>query len=120
MIVAITGGRDHKTTPAERREFWRVFDGVGGRLLVHGDARGVDREMAGWARLRKVDVDPYPVKKALDGDWPGAGPRRNRRMLKDSRAELLIAFPGGTGTASAIEIAGELDVPVYRIGERHR
>jgi hypothetical protein len=117
MIVAITGGRDHKTTPAERQEFWRVFDGVGGRLLVHGDCRGVDREMAGWARLRKVDVDPYPVK-AVDGDWPGAGPRRTRRMLKDSKAEMLIAFPGDKGTAWSIKIAGELDVPVYEIGRR--
>ena len=37
-------------------------------------------------------VDPYPVDHAIDGPWPGAGPRRNARMLRDGKPDRGLAF----------------------------
>ena len=34
----------------------------------------------------------FPVDHSLDGPWPGAGPRRNMRMLKESAPDLVVAF----------------------------
>jgi hypothetical protein len=51
-------------------------------VLVHGGARGVDN-IAGYVakELLGLKVRAYPVDHKLDGPWPGAGPRRNLRML---------------------------------------
>lgn len=39
-----------------------------------------------------VEHESYPVRHKLDGGWPGAGPRRNLRMLQDSKPTLVLAF----------------------------
>jgi hypothetical protein len=40
------------------------------------------------------------------GDGRAAGPRRNQRMLEDFRPDLVVAFPGGRGTAYMVRRAG--------------
>jgi hypothetical protein len=54
----------------------------------------------------------FPVKHATDGPWPAAGPRRNRRMLVAFKPDVVLAFPGGAGTASCCAVARELGIPV--------
>jgi hypothetical protein len=124
--VAVTGSRRRTPTGTEMVEFYELWDGLEANRLIHGDCRGTDVAVAGWMRLKAaVDNRPdwtqqaYGVKHELDGSWPGAGPRRNRRMLLAERAGLVIvvAFPGGRGTQSCVDIAEELGIPVYRIEE---
>lgn len=53
-------------------------------------------------------------------DWEDlgrkAGPIRNQRMLDDGRPELVVAFPGGPGTAHMCRIAREAGVEVIEVG----
>ena len=71
-------------------------------LLIHGDARGADRLSGEWATDRGIEVFACPA------DWKrhgrGAGPIRNRQML-DHKPDLLVAFPGGRGTADMVAVA---------------
>ena len=71
--------------------------------LIHGGARGVDRIAGKWAREHGVlEWDFLP-------EWHRAGTHdgsvRNQRMIEEAHPELVIAFPGGLGTADMVERA---------------
>jgi hypothetical protein len=44
------------------------------------------------AVLKGHDFEEFAVNPALDGPWPGAGPRRNARMLRYGRPTHGLAF----------------------------
>ena len=97
MRLVVCGGRDFGD--------WRMMEAVlsnfGGAVeLAHGGARGADVMSGDYARRRGWPVTVY------EADWKahgrGAGPRRNQRMLDDFHPDLVIAFPGGKGTADMV------------------
>ena len=63
------------------------------------DASGADQLAGQWAKSRGISVKAYPA------DWKNlgriAGPIRNKKML-DEKPDLLVAFPGGKGTANMV------------------
>lgn len=82
-------------------------------VVIHGAARGADTLAAEWARDRGIPVLPFPA------DWDShpraAGPIRNAQMLREGKPDVVIAFPGGRGTANMIDQAERAGVPVLRI-----
>lgn len=123
MRVAITGGRDREPTKEEMSQFWlfwmelhaeAVSTGQGEPVLVHGDCRGTDRYVAEHVAGEGFKVEAFPVDHEIDGPWPAAGPRRNRRML-ESGTDALIQFLGGRGTADCVRQAKALRIPVYPV-----
>lgn len=129
--VAVTGGRDHRISRLEREEFVLALSRYKREkalthaptilLIIHGDCRGVDRQAADIAtQCGHVTVPvpaPWePLKKLLGEDdprWKAAGHIRNWQLI--SGADLLIAFPGGSGTADCVRQAEAAGVPVLRI-----
>ena len=126
MILLVTGGRTYTlVTPiklladaeAEAGNLIRALDRVHARrsitLLFEGEADGADKASREWATMRGVSVRAVPVDHALDGPWPGAGPRRNARLLAQAieAASLLsepdslgiVAFPGDRGTQNMVD-----------------
>ena len=117
LVIAAGGGRD--LAWPQQRIAAELLARTGGRpvhLLLHGGARGADAaigraaQQLGWASL------VMPAQWQLHGR--AAGPIRNRELLEQaiSRAEahsspgyqasvLVVAFPGGTGTASLVQQA---------------
>lgn len=93
----------------------RLLDGLLPRptVVIHGGAPGVDSQAGAWARMRGVEVEEYPA------DWrnggPMAGPIRNARMLRDGRPDLVLAFPGGSGTHNMTMQAKRAGVPVVEV-----
>lgn len=105
--VLVTGGRDF----ADREWLFAVLDAIhaerGIACIIAGGAKGADMLARNWAIARRVDREEYPA------DWwthgRAAGPIRNRKMLTDGKPDLVVAFPGGRGTAdmtSAAKAAG--------------
>jgi hypothetical protein len=93
----VSGGR----TFDDRERLAGVLDGLGSlqaSVIIHGAAPGADTLAARWAELRQVPVE------ALPADWEkrdrAAGPIRNARMLAEGKPDLVVAFPGGRGTAN--------------------
>lgn len=74
--------------------------------------QGLDQLAYEWAVSRGVPGRCYPAHWGLFGR--SAGPRRNRRMLEMFEAEVLLAWPGNTGTANMMEIAGDAGVLVIQ------
>jgi hypothetical protein len=90
--IGVTGGRDYDN--------WHMVTHVlrqmpGNATLVHGDAKGADRQCADWWDMHNGAVEPHPADWATHGK--AAGPIRNQEMV-DSGLDLLLVFPGGNGT----------------------
>lgn len=115
MRVLVTGGRDYAdyarvemTLDALHRE--RPFT-----VLIHGKAPGADMLAGIWGatRLGEDHVIIFPP------DWikygRGAGPRRNQQMLDEGKPELVVAFPGGKGTADMVRRAHRAKIPVMTV-----
>jgi hypothetical protein len=68
-------------------------------------ARGVDTLAHRYAQKAGMRIECYP-----------AGPIRNKLMLTDGKPDVVIAFPGGAGTANMVGIAkkANIDVIDYR------
>lgn len=122
-----------------------MFDSAMGDLLrlrgcptvvIHGDARGADRMAGEWARRMAIEPIPFPAKWTdlshpdavirvrKDGSRydAKAGHRRNQQMLDEGKPALVVAFPGGAGTADMVRRARAADIDVAEIraalGER--
>lgn len=114
--ILVTGGRTYDNRHAVYAALDRLHTTRGIRELAHGatpGGRGADWLADAWARMHEVPVHRYRVDERRDGPWPGAGPRRNRRMACDFRPDGVVAFPGGPGTASMVAIADEMRMPVW-------
>lgn len=142
MRVLVCGGRNFGVVP---RDLIRASWGHGAReradreiallnetlslrerpaVIIHGAAQGADEHARRWAKRNGVPTEAYKANWYPDGragglDW-GAGPARNQRMLDDGRPDLVIAFPGGAGTADMIRRAEAAGIKVIRVerGER--
>lgn len=82
-------------------------------VVISGAARGADTLAAEWADTRGISVLPFPAD--WDGHGRGAGPIRNAQMLREGKPDVVIAFPGGRGTADMVRRAEKAGVPVLRI-----
>jgi len=107
--IIITGGRRYRDTATIRRVL-EEYHQTPPPTLVHGGAAGADSEAAYVAGyLLEWHVEAHPA------DWQrhgrAAGPIRNQQMV-DSGADLVIAFPGGRGTADLIRRARAAGIPV--------
>jgi hypothetical protein len=79
-------------------------------LLIHGGARGADRLADRFAKAHGWHVDEYLADWKTHGKR--AGPIRNQRMLDEGRPQLVVAFPGGRGTADMVDRARAAGVSV--------
>jgi len=78
--------------------------------IITGGATGADRLAELWAAEHAVPSTVYPAE--WDLHRRAAGPIRNRWMLYDGLPDLVLAFPGGRGTADMVRRATEAGVRV--------
>lgn len=81
--------------------------------VIHGAAVGADSLAGEWAVVNWCAEEPYPADWASHGK--AAGPIRNQRMLDEGKPDLVVAFPGGRGTADMVRRAKAAGVPVREI-----
>ena len=109
MRVIVCGGRDY----SDERTIDTVMRALSmPTIVVHGDARGADRLAGHVARNLGLTVENHPADWKAHGK--AAGPIRNQAML-DAGADLVIAFPGGAGTADMVGRARSAGVPVLHV-----
>lgn len=113
MRVLVCGGRNYR----DHDRLFSVLDKLHKASMVsciiQGGAKGADALAFDWASSRMVDVDHYPADWENQGTF--AGPARNKRMLEEGRPDLVIAFPGGRGTADMVRKARRAGVEVVEI-----
>jgi hypothetical protein len=111
MRVIVCGGRDY----ADAAHINRTLDAIHGEtpitVLIHGDASGADRLAGEWGQR----AFPAVHVAAIPANWKehgrAAGPLRNRKMLRFA-PDLVVAFPGGRGTADMVKQAHVAGVKV--------
>lgn len=114
--VLICGGRDYADSVAvERRlEAGRArLAGTGRELVViEGGASGADAFAHRWAHRNGVKLETYPADWEAHGK--AAGPIRNAHMLS-TMPDVVLAFPGGRGTADMVRRARLAGIPVVEV-----
>lgn len=116
MKVLVCGGRDYN----DGERLFAYLDKLDKELpepgitgIVSGCARGADTLAIQWSRKWDLPVSFFPA------DWNkhgrSAGHIRNQQMLDQGKPDLVVAFPGGRGTANMIERAKTAGVPVREV-----
>src|SRR5690348_16842040 len=111
--VLVCGGRDYVDRDALYAALDRLHSEHRFTILIAGGARGADTLAAQWAEDRGIPTEVYMA------DWQGqgrkAGPIRNQRMLDDGHPDLVVAFPGGKGTAGMMALSRKAGIEVITL-----
>jgi YspA, cpYpsA-related SLOG family len=113
LRVLVCGGRDWRDAELVESALDRLLAARGPfERLIHGGARGVDHIAGRWARKNGVlEWDFLP-------EWHRAGTSegsaRNQYMIATGAPDLVVAFPGGLGTADMVERAKAAGIEVIQ------
>ena len=114
ISVIVCGGRDYGNWAVVCDTLDQLASERHVARIVHGGATGADVLAVKWARLRNKEVACY------EANWKhykrAAGPIRNADMLRLEKPQLVVAFPGGAGTADMVRQARAAGVEVYEVG----
>lgn len=111
--VLACGGRDFNDASYVDYVLDYANQKFGVACLIHGGARGADTLAARWAKRAGIPTEAYPA------DWVrlgrAAGHIRNQHMLASGKPEVVIAFPGGPGTADMVRRARAAGLTVHEV-----
>jgi predicted Rossmann-fold nucleotide-binding protein len=114
MRVLVCGGRNYRNWSAVAESLQRIHATTPIDVLIHGCAKGADALAARWAYLVGVR------ERGFGADWEthgrAAGPIRNQAMLDEGKPDLVVAFPGGAGTADMVRRAAAAGITVMQEG----
>lgn len=112
--ILVCGGRDYENLEQFQRAMWYARQWFAPAFcIIQGGARGADRKAKDWGVMHGVPVI------AMDANWTfydkKAGTLRNTWMLDWAQPDLVIAFPGGTGTKNMVDQARKRGVDVWEV-----
>jgi hypothetical protein len=109
MKVIVCGGRDYD----DMETLYEVLDTLKITTIISGHARGADSMAEAYADERNLKLEIYPA------EWDKYGKRagfiRNQQMLDAGKPQMVVAFPGGNGTADMVRRARKEGVPVLSV-----
>ena len=112
MRVLVCGGRTYSELRVTQ---WLTAFDREVSCVIEGGAAGADLGACIWADQNKKELETYPA------DWGKYGKRagfiRNQQMLDEGKPDLVIAFPGGKGTAMMVKLARKAGVEVIEVAE---
>lgn len=119
MRVLVCGGRDFNDYVTIYHALDDIQDERGRfTCVITGDAKGADHWAESWAWMQKLRHLKFAA------DWTGygrkAGPIRNQIMIEEGKPDLVVAFPGGRGTADMVRRADAAKVEVISIAAHPR
>ena len=118
MKILVCGGRNYLDYLTLQKTLDNLVNGVDPDLvtIIQGGAKGADYLAKvyaycwGWGGL---NCKEYPA------DWKkygkAAGAIRNQQMLDEGKPDLVVAFPGGVGTADMVERAKKGGIEVVEV-----
>lgn len=111
MRILVCGGRDYLDWT--NVEYVLCEYEAENPTIIQGGAKGADFLAKVWAFEYDTPCLEFPA------DWKkhgrGAGSIRNQQMLDEGKPELVIAFPGGTGTADMVRRSKKAGVEVIEV-----
>jgi len=123
MKILICGGRD--CDPLQVRDYLnnnikKIFSdlslGYYDITIIQGGARGADHGAKLFADQHTYHMMEFPADWKKHGK--AAGPIRNRQMIVEGNPDLIIAFPGGSGTMNMVKQGRDNNILVYEIPKK--
>ena len=113
MKVLVCGGRRYKDALTLGSWLGGIHKDSPITEIIEGGATGADDLARKFGEFQKIPVRTFRADwKALGNS---AGPVRNRQMLEEGKPDLVVAFPGGNGTANMVDQARKAGVRVLEI-----
>ena len=106
--VLVCGGREFDDWCSHKRKLDQIHEEFGIGQIIEGGAIGADFLARVWAKAHNVDFVEYQADWKTHGR--AAGPIRNQQMLEEGKPDLVVAFPGGRGTADMVRKAHDAGV----------
>lgn len=118
MRILVCGGRDFTDKGLLYRTLDRIiYDGdhtdYGLTTIISGSAKGADTLAEYFARDYYCGLETYHANWEKYGK--SAGPIRNQQMIDEGEPDLVVAFPGGKGTADMVRRAKKHGIKVVKI-----
>ena len=122
--IIVCGGRDYVDAAKVHKVLSNLLQRHGSSLeIIQGGARGADRLARQWADSNGVSC--LTMKADWDRFGPSAGPIRNKNMAIElmkgvpraefEKSRLVVAFPGGPGTANMMGVAHAYGLKVLEV-----
>jgi hypothetical protein len=129
MRVLVCGGRDYSDMACVFETLDMLAASHSVDLIIHGKATGADTWADNWAVKNNVPifalaalwtditVEPSIIRTRFDGSKynAAAGWQRNQRLLEEGKPNLVVAFPGGSGTADMVKRSRAANVEVLQV-----
>jgi len=114
MKILVCGGRDYSDQKRVFTELDAIHLAVTIDELIEGGANGADALGRTWALTHNIPVRTYFANWRVYGR--GGGPIRNRQMLEENPdIGLVVAFPGGKGTADMMALVRRRGIEVREV-----
>jgi len=117
MRVLVCGGRDFNDwNLLNDKLYWVLFEighGAKDTTIISGAARGADSLAIRFSHEYGTKLVSFPADWTAHGK--AAGPIRNQQMIDDGKPDLVVAFPGGTGTADMVRRAKKHNIQVIEV-----
>lgn len=117
--IVVAGGREYENYPELSQRLDKIISQLnippGMKVnILSGGARGADKLAERYAQEKGLGLEVYPA------DWEGqglsAGMQRNSQMAE--AGDVLVAFPGGSGTENMIQqMTQDFGKPAYRAAD---
>jgi len=108
MRILVSGGRDFNN----KEWLYEILDIFEPTLIISGCANGADSLAIEYAEDNNIPLLLFQPE--WDKYGRAAGVIRNGDML-EAHPDLVIAFPGGPGTADMVRQAAKARVPVINL-----
>lgn len=102
LRVLVCGGRDYHDAGHIFETLDNLHSERGIVCVIEGGALGADEWAAMWAEMTETPRQRFKANWSLGRK---AGPIRNQRMIDEGKPDLVVAFPGGRGTADMVKRA---------------
>ena len=113
MRVLVCGGRDFDDRQLLNNTLVDLHAAEGIDVIIHGCAHGADEIAGTWAHYAGIEQVRFPADWRVNGK--AAGPIRNQQMLDEGKPDVVVAFPGGRGTADMMTRARRAGVRVIEV-----
>lgn len=128
--VLVCGGRRYADHAAVDKLMQTVIARLGPiACVIHGAATGADTLGMEWALKHNIELSPYPadwndlthpdalIRVRRDGKQydARAGFRRNQRMIDEGKPHIVVALPGGNGTADMVARARKAGLQIISL-----
>ena len=109
MKVLVCGGRHYK----DKMRVFVELNALRPDSIIQGGCTGPDRFANEWALGNNLPSMTFYADWKHEG--AAAGPIRNQRMLDEGKPDIVLAFPGKSGTADMVKRAAASGVRVIQV-----